>query len=429
MSTRTRASSLISAMKALTPPSAEPDEALLSRFIADRADEPFHAIVRRHGGLVLDVCRSILRNHADAEDAFQAVFLILATRAGSVRNPAALAAWLHGTACRTARKARAAAVRRRVVESLAPASESVSAPDPSWAEVRAAIHEEVNRLPRREREAGVLCYLTGATAAGAAKGLELTKDGVKKRLESGREMLRAALTKRGFGPVAVLAGTIVLPGAAPAALAAATTELAIRVCSKSLVPVQNRVRTLVEAGTGSKLAAATMVLLVVATAFGFAMSASNDPPPFADRYETAQARTEPRPVEGTVSELDGTWKLVNVSDLGKVLPGVPAIEFRFREGKLELPGFDSERDHSPWNLSFLRSAKVMIAPTARTIDFKLTADVVNGVTLSGIYQIRKGRLKIAFRPLKAAGLPRPNGFLTSSGSIVTLTLEPIGDRR
>ncbi len=261
----------------------ESDEVLLTRFVTDPTDASFQAIVRRHGGLVWSVCRSVLGNEADAEDAFQATFLTLVTHARTVRAPAALAAWLHGTACRVARKARAAAARRREVESRTPARNEVLPSDPSWAEVQEAIHQEVNRLPDRERVAVVLCYLTGATQDAAAAVLGLTRDGVKKRLERGREMLRAALTSRGFGPVAVLAAMVALPAAAPAALVKATTGLAIGVSTGTIATrvMSTTIRSLTGGATKmvstSKLMA-VMAVIAALTALGFGMSEANTPP-------------------------------------------------------------------------------------------------------------------------------------------------------
>ncbi len=191
---------------AALPPDSRPDEELLSKFVADRNEAAFTAIVARHGGLVLDVCRSVLRNEADAEDAFQATFIALANDARRIRRTAALAGWLHAVAFRTAAKARRGRDRRRLRETRMPARSSPGH-DPSWLEVRLAIHEEVNRLPDRYRAAVVLFYLADRTQDQVGRTLGLSTAGVKKRLERGRALLRSALDRRGFWPLSVLAVT------------------------------------------------------------------------------------------------------------------------------------------------------------------------------------------------------------------------------
>jgi DNA-directed RNA polymerase specialized sigma24 family protein len=96
------------------------DHELLQRFHAQHDEPAFHALLRRHGPLVLDVCRAVLANEADVEDAFQVTFFVLARKAGSVRKTAALGSWLHGVAYRTALKARAQSITRRKHEANAP---------------------------------------------------------------------------------------------------------------------------------------------------------------------------------------------------------------------------------------------------------------------------------------------------------------------
>src|SRR5262245_53170170 len=105
----------VAALKRLagSPLDAGADEELLRKFCAERDEAAFAVIVRRHGGVVLDVCRAVLRNDADAEDCFQTTFVALAADARRVRRPAALAGWLHAVAYRTAGKARRARLRRR----------------------------------------------------------------------------------------------------------------------------------------------------------------------------------------------------------------------------------------------------------------------------------------------------------------------------
>src|SRR5262249_37526724 len=136
------------------------DQDLLQRFLAGRDEAAFNALLRRHGSMVLDVCRSVLANEADAEDAFQATFLVLARKARSIRNAASLASWLHGVADRAARKAQADFARRQQHEArVRERSVAGASDDLTWREVRQALHEELNRLPGRVRAPLVLCYL------------------------------------------------------------------------------------------------------------------------------------------------------------------------------------------------------------------------------------------------------------------------------
>jgi RNA polymerase sigma factor (sigma-70 family) len=267
-----------------------PDEDLLARFTTSRDQVAFATIVHRHGALVFDVCRSVLGNQADAEDAFQATFLTLATKARTLRTPAALAGWLHGTACRVARKALRARGRRRLHETSTPARPDVPPPDPSWVEVREAIHEEVNRLPERYRAAVVLFYLAGRTQDEVGHALGLSRDGAKKRLERGRALLRTALGRRGFGPAALLAATAVTLADAPAALA----NVAARSCvAREDVPAA--ILSLVPHGvkpvsTAGLLGMVSILVATAAVAFGALGGGRPDSPALPNAPEPAKPR-------------------------------------------------------------------------------------------------------------------------------------------
>jgi RNA polymerase sigma factor (sigma-70 family) len=180
------------------------DRDLLLRFSERREAAAFHALLRRHGPMVFDVCRGVLGNEANAEDAFQATFLILARKAASIRKAASVGSWLHSVAYRTALQARAQEATRKKSEAHAPVCQVSEPDDLTWREVRAVLHEELNRLPERYREALVMCYLESKTQDQAAAQLGLAKSTLKERLERGKELLRARLVRRGLGPAALL---------------------------------------------------------------------------------------------------------------------------------------------------------------------------------------------------------------------------------
>jgi RNA polymerase sigma factor (sigma-70 family) len=180
------------------------DRDLLRRFSERREAAAFHALLRRHGPMVFDVCRGVLGNEANAEDAFQATFLILARKAATIRKAASVGSWLHSVAYRTALQARAQEATRKKSEAQAPAHPKAEPDDLTWREVRATLHEELTRLPERYRVALVLCYLESKTQDQAAVQLGLAKSTLKVRLERGKELLRARLVRRGLGPAALL---------------------------------------------------------------------------------------------------------------------------------------------------------------------------------------------------------------------------------
>jgi RNA polymerase sigma factor (sigma-70 family) len=170
------------------------DRDLLQRFAHGRDGDAFTALVHRYGPLVLGVCRRVLRQGPDAEDAFQATFLVLARKAGSVGRPERLGNWLYGVALRTAQKARAEVARRRARQQQVtdmPTSQLDREADRE--ELRQVLDDEVQRLPDKFRAPLLLCYLQGMTREEAAARLGWSAGAVKGMLERGREVLRSRL--------------------------------------------------------------------------------------------------------------------------------------------------------------------------------------------------------------------------------------------
>ena len=193
----------------------------------------FGALIDRHGPMVLRACRQATGDAHDAEDAFQSTFLVLARRAGSVRNADSVASWLLGVALRVAARIRSGETRRRAFERRA---ETPRADPPgSWPE----LHEEIARLPGRYREPVVLCYLEGMTTEEAARRLCCPKGTILSRLSRGRDRLRRNLTRRGIAPAAGLLAAAEASGAAavmvPPALLGATARSATRVLLDSAI--------------------------------------------------------------------------------------------------------------------------------------------------------------------------------------------------
>lgn len=204
------------------------DAQLLERFSATGDEAAFEALLRRHGPLVRGACRRVLGDGPDADDAFQAAFLVLARKAGAIRQAAAVSCWLYGvarrlscqlrrrTACRRDRERAASLLLARLTEQRQEQGFDVDRPgDLTWNEEYAVLEEELTRLPEKYRAPLLLCYLQGRSNVEAARQLGWPLGTVKSRLMRAREILRARLTRRG---IALAAGAILPSGAATAAL-------------------------------------------------------------------------------------------------------------------------------------------------------------------------------------------------------------------
>jgi RNA polymerase sigma factor (sigma-70 family) len=225
------------------------DQKLLESFAARRDEEAFAALVRRHGPLVWNVCRRVLNHVQDAEDAFQATFLVLARKAAALHWQPEVGNWLYAVAVRTASKARASAGRRRCQEKeLVDASAKEPTGEADWDEIRPLLDEEVKRLPEKYRAPVVLCYLKGKTYEEAAQILGWPAGTISGRLARARELLRKQLGRRGLGLSGALVGTFLtrntVSAALPEGLAGAAVKAALLIAAGQAATVSTPVLTL-----------------------------------------------------------------------------------------------------------------------------------------------------------------------------------------
>ena len=213
----------------------EPDAGLLARFLATQDEAAFAALVRRHGPMVVGVCRRVAGDHHLAEDAFQAVFVVLAAKAGSIRPRSALAAWLYAVAYRTALRARTMSDRRRRRE--CPVATLPDAPDPradaaETADLVEVLDAEIARLPDHLRLPVVLCELQGRGRREAAAELRIAEGTLSSRLAAARKALAGRLKNRGVA----LSAAGLTAALSQLASASVPTNLAVRAATAALTP-------------------------------------------------------------------------------------------------------------------------------------------------------------------------------------------------
>jgi RNA polymerase sigma factor (sigma-70 family) len=237
------------------------DRTLLARFIERRDDTAFASIVKRHGGFVLGVCRRVVRNAALAEDAFQAVFLVLARNPRAAAKASSVAGWLFGTARRVSLAARRSELRRMNRELGAAALPKSNAAG-EWDELLLAVDEELAKLPEENRAALIACFLREQTQDEAARELGWSLSTLRRRLEHGKELLRARLTRRGTTLSAGLFAGMLAPSSAMAVPRELLAK-AGRECAASSTALELAAR-----GTVAKLPLAVVGVLVAAVMVG-----------------------------------------------------------------------------------------------------------------------------------------------------------------
>ena len=307
------------------------DEFLLRQFSAREDQSAFAELVQRHGPMVWGVCLRVLGHHQDAEEAFQATFLVLARKAAAVRQPALLANWLFGVAHRTAinaKKLRAVRqVRERVMEQL---PETGIDPTAAWNEISPLIDEELSRLPDAYRVAVVLCDLEGRSQKEAAAQLGCPEGTLSSRLTRARELLRTRLARRG---ITISTGTLALAFAqqsasacVPSALLQSTAQMAALLSTTTTAAtagiVSPQVAALTEGVIKTMFFAQLKPFVIAASVFvaaigAYQMSAaeSNDA---QNESSAGQGEQSDEKTQQVLKELEGKWKLVSKESRGRV---------------------------------------------------------------------------------------------------------------
>jgi RNA polymerase sigma factor (sigma-70 family) len=292
-------------------PDSESDGNLLARFVAGRDEAAFTSLLRRYGPMVWHVCRRVLGDHDDAEDAFQATFLLLSRKAAAIRRRESVGGWLHGAAYRIAARARGARARRQAFERrAAPPPAPRDNLDAAWRELQAVLDEEMRRLPDRYRAPLLLCYLQGLTHEEAAARLGCPVGTVRSRLSRGRDRLRDRLTRRGLALSAVAFAGVLAAGGAPAAVPATLSEAALRAALMSGAASGNVLalaRGVSRAMFLNKLFTAALVLAGGLAGAAFAAYLRPTPPPEPPKAESPPDRPRdaepPRPAPAAKERL------------------------------------------------------------------------------------------------------------------------------
>jgi RNA polymerase sigma factor (sigma-70 family) len=398
------------------------DGQLLERFLVHQDEAAFAALVRRHGSMVFGVCRRILGNEADSEDAFQATFLVLVRKAPSLTSRSILGDWLHGVARFTALKAKAAATHRRAKE------QAMARPDSTAEEVRndwlPVLDEELARLPEKYRLPIVLCDLEGKTRHEAAKQLGWPEGTVAGRLARARTMLAKALARRGVvfsgGALAVAISQNAASACVPGSLVFSTVKAASMSAAGKAVAgvVSAKVAALADGVMKAMLLTklktiAALVLILCVLGTGASMLTHHT---LAAGQQEANKKPAPTP-ESNVPDapaakpkednelLQGTWHIVEVEVGGKHQAKETSKDqiLVFTGDKLAIKYDDGSSQEMMYRIDPKQKPK--------GIDLAPIAGPDKGYTFKGIYEIDGDRLKLYYSRNVAPDAQRPARFV------------------
>ncbi len=401
------------------------DAQLLEEFTKNRAAEAFAEIVRRHGSMVFGVCRRVLGHEQDAEDAFQATFLVLARKAAAIRPLAALGRWLYGVAFRTAQKARTRRHRQLQRDAILAAqsqpSAAASSAPPDWLPL---LDQELNRLSERERLPIVLCDLLGRSRKEAAEELGLPEGTISSRLARGRDRLRRRLERRGVVPAITAAGVALETYPASAALVDSTMNLTTAAATSAVTMIaQGVIRAMILKSTAKTFVLLAGILLFGGVGLLWSLSPSNqaslqntsapnaavaptekdtanqDNKPEEKKNQPGDpkdgaAKADAEPAKPLMERLKGTWKVV----YSEGRP--PAVKLP-AGGMLQKPMFFLfDNDKLTWDNGNandpVRLARFQMKTDERSIDISLGGTFQIGDVINGGYNLTGDRLLITW---------------------------------
>jgi RNA polymerase sigma factor (sigma-70 family) len=386
------------------------DRHLLERFATTQDGAAFAELVQRHGPMVMSVCRRQLNDAHEAEDAFQATFLVLVHKARSIGRPESLGPWLHGVAYRAAARARHAAARRAREREAAAMTDGDPSAEVVWRELRQLLDEELGRLAQKYRAPLVLFYLEGKTTEEVARQLGCPKGTVLSRLARGRDRLRHRLVRRGVATSMSLLATVLTeqaaPAAVPAALAVGTVNAAVLIAAGQAgygaisATVAGLTKGVLHAMFLNQLKMVGTVLLALA-AIGAGIGlcthlALADKPPLAGKAETPKDE----------QKILGTWTMVSGEEGGQKAPPerLQDATATFAEGGKMTAKLGEREQEFTYKLN----------PAKKPKEFSVTND--QGQTLLGIYRLDGDTLTVCF---DRSG-ERPTEFASKEGTSVVL---------
>jgi RNA polymerase sigma factor (sigma-70 family) len=377
------------------------DFALLERFLSRRDEAAFAALVKRYAAMVWATCRRAVGDTPDAEDAFQAVFLVLLRKAGSISRRELLGPWLHTVAVRTAGKVRARVARRQRRErQVANMPEPVPVLPEEARDWHAILDAELQRLPEKYRRALILCDLQAHSRADAAAALGAAEGTLSSRLARGRELLRRRLIRRGFTLTALALTAALTSGAraaVPASLILSTTRAALTGSLSADV-------TALSEGVLQTMFIAKLkgLALIVLLAVGLAGSVLLVMAAAGGGQAGGKAKSDQE-------RLQGSWRIVDAEFAGKKVDGEEGE--KIKQQRLVVKGTTMKlKFESPFTLNEKKNP--------RQIDVEVKDGPANEVgTWKGIYQLKGDDLKICINP---PNVDRPTEFATQGGVLTML---------